>query len=59
MKQPDLVNEWGLPFYGRAENATGDLWWYTDDDGKRHALLPANPIAAGFPVPQPATQEKP
>lgn len=40
-KQPALVNDWGVPFYGKAETVTGHIWWYTDDNGKRHPLRPA------------------
>ncbi len=38
--QPLLKDAWGVPFYGRAETTTGDAWWYVDDEGRRHPLLP-------------------
>lgn len=40
LTQPELVNEWGTPFRGRAETITGDVWWYTVGH-KRYPLLPA------------------
>ena len=44
IKQPELVNSWGWPFYGEAKTITGDLWWHevTQDDGtiKRVPLMP-------------------
>lgn len=40
-RQPDLTDDWGCPFYGRAETITGHVWWYTDDDDVRHLLRPA------------------
>ena len=41
MIQPDLTDEFGVPFYGEAETITGYFWWYTDAHGVRHALMPA------------------
>lgn len=40
LKQPELMDGWGVTFTGKAETVTGDMWWYTDADGKRHPLIP-------------------
>lgn len=40
--QPELKSVWDVPFYGRADTATGHLWWY-EKDGKRYPLVPAHP----------------
>jgi hypothetical protein len=44
--QPSLVTQWGTPFYGRAERIVpdGDIWWWTDVDGRRYPLRPLSPI---------------
>lgn len=46
--QPELMNEFGTKFYGRAKT-DGAIWWYEErlSDGtvKRHALMPVHPIA--------------
>jgi hypothetical protein len=34
----------GPEFFGRAETETGDVWWYTDPDGKRRPLQPVEPL---------------
>ena len=39
-RQPELINEWGCQFFGRAETITGHTWWYEDARGKRRGLLP-------------------
>lgn len=48
--QPELMDEWGCAFYGKAKHV-GDLWYYDDpqDDGtiKRRPLLPRRVIAHG------------
>lgn len=46
-KQPELMNEWGTRFYGKAETDTGDVWWYVQD-GKKIPLMPVNPIAGEY-----------
>lgn len=44
--QPELTNEWGTRFYGKAKTASGDLWWHEEPmaDGtiKRHPLMPVH-----------------
>ena len=45
-KQPELTDEWGCTFYGKAETITGDVWWYVDSDGVRRALMPKEALAA-------------
>lgn len=48
-RQPELMNEWGTKFFGRAKTVTGEVWWYEEQasDGtvKRHALMPVHPVA--------------
>jgi hypothetical protein len=39
-QQPELMDEFGVRFHGRAETVTGDVWWY-EQDGNRYPLLPA------------------
>lgn len=41
----------GMPFYGKAETVTGDLWWF-EEDGVRYPLVPMRPT-----VERPASQE--
>lgn len=45
--QPDLMNEWGTRFYGKAKHA-GDVWWYEEplSNGtiKLHPLIPVSPL---------------
>jgi len=54
-RQPELMNEWGTKFYGKAKTDTGNIWWYEEQmsDGriKRHPLLPVHPCAALEPKP--------
>lgn len=38
-QQPDLVDEWGCRFYGRAASLAGDTWCH-EKDGRRYALRP-------------------
>lgn len=40
-----LENEFGVRFWGNAETASGDIWWWTDSHGIRHPLLPCEPKA--------------
>jgi hypothetical protein len=44
MRQPRLRDHWGCENFGKAETATGDVWWYSvkQDDGtvKRYPLIP-------------------
>jgi hypothetical protein len=48
-QQPELMTKWGTRFYGEAQTATGDIWWYEERMSggsiKRHALLPVHPVA--------------
>ena len=46
LPQPLLTDEWGCPFYGKAETDTGAVWTYIDVNGVVHPLLPEQPIAA-------------
>ena len=39
----ELTDAWGVTFRGRADAATGHVWWWTRDDGRRIPLRPANP----------------
>ena len=41
--RPELTDAWGVTFRGRADAATGHVWWWTRDDGRRIPLRPANP----------------
>jgi hypothetical protein len=41
-KQPELMNEFGVTFHGRAETIDGNLWWY-ESGGKRYPLMPRHP----------------
>lgn len=43
--QQRLKDAAGREFYGRAQTATGYVWWY-DEDGKRIPLLPVEPQTA-------------
>lgn len=40
-RQPALIDEWGVTFYGEAETLDGRFWWWTDACRVRHPLLPA------------------
>jgi hypothetical protein len=42
-RQPDLVDDWGVVFHGRAETATGNIWWY-EKDGVRFPLRPLTAV---------------
>jgi len=46
-RQPELMNEWGTRFYGRAKTDNGNIWWYEEkfNDGsiKKYALIPVHP----------------
>ena len=46
-QQPELMNEWGTRFYGRAKTDNGNIWWYEEkfNDGsiKKYALIPVHP----------------
>ena len=42
--QPDLTDNFGVPFRGEAKTITGDIWWH-EQDGKRYPLRPVNVIA--------------
>lgn len=49
VKQPALCDKWGIPFYGKAETTTGNVWWYVDQYGNRIPLIPISPIAGITP----------
>ena len=36
----------GMPFYGWARTETGHLWWWVDENGRRHALVPVHAITS-------------
>jgi hypothetical protein len=46
VKQPELMDECGTKFHGRAKTDNGNIWWYEErlSDGsiKRHVLLPVH-----------------
>lgn len=44
-KQPELTDNFGVDFQGRAETATGETWWY-HKDGRRIPLRPKHVIAS-------------
>lgn len=50
-EQPELTDDWGVPFYGRAETTTGHVWWY-EQNGKRYLLRPAGSVAHGEEQPR-------
>lgn len=58
-RQPELMNEWGTRFHGRAKNDGGDVWWYEEplSDGtvRRHPLMPVTPRADGEQPPEGAS----
>lgn len=47
LKQPELINEWGTRFYGKACTDNGNTWWYEEklSNGtiKKHPLIPITP----------------
>lgn len=49
MRQPALKNTFGCKFFGKAETATGDIWWYIDVDGRRR--IPLLPVVVDASVP--------
>jgi hypothetical protein len=50
MKQPELMNEWGTRFYGRAKT-DGNVWWYEEwtHNGtiRRIPLIPVYVVTRG------------
>ena len=49
-RQPRLKDHFDCEYFGEAKTATGDVWWYEDqqDDGsvRRIPLLPMSPVAS-------------
>lgn len=43
IQQPELMDNFGVPFYGKAQTDTGVIWWY-EMDGERILLIPRFPV---------------
>lgn len=57
-KQPELTDDWGCPYYGKAKTVSGDVWWHEWADGSRQYLRPKEYLTEDSPMLDIRTREK-